>query len=171
MPNGVSYLQGSLSLLHVLDGLVYTYGVNRRCCGSANHHRNGAGIAQSDAQPVGPQSSGWWSGRWTARRAGQVLALAAQRAGHLSRLAMLCAAIAPAYSQVASISHFSSPSYPPLARQAGIAGQPSRRDGLHLYAGPHRVPRLVAFTAVSLAFALCHNFEPAASPAHPTQWG
>src|SRR5215469_17425591 len=27
------------------------------------------GIAQSDAQPVGPQSSGWWSGRWTARRA------------------------------------------------------------------------------------------------------
>jgi hypothetical protein len=38
-------------------------------------------------------------------------------------LALLCAAAAPAYSQVAFISHFSSPLYPPLARQAGIAGE------------------------------------------------
>jgi hypothetical protein len=38
-------------------------------------------------------------------------------------LALLYAVVAPAYSQVASISHFSSPSYPPIARQAGIAGQ------------------------------------------------
>lgn len=38
-------------------------------------------------------------------------------------LTLLCAVIAPGYSQVASVSHFSSPSYPPLARQAGIAGQ------------------------------------------------
>jgi hypothetical protein len=36
--------------------------------------------------------------------------------------------------------------------------QPSRRDGPHLYAGPHRVPLLAAFTAVFLAFALCHIF-------------
>jgi hypothetical protein len=38
-------------------------------------------------------------------------------------LALLCAAIRPAYSQVASISHFVAPLYPPLARQALVSGQ------------------------------------------------
>jgi TonB family protein len=38
-------------------------------------------------------------------------------------VALLCAGITPGFSQVALISHFSSPSYPPLARQAGIGGQ------------------------------------------------
>lgn len=39
------------------------------------------------------------------------------------KLVLSCAVIVPAYSQVSPISHFVSPSYPPLARQAGISGQ------------------------------------------------
>jgi TonB family protein len=38
-------------------------------------------------------------------------------------IALLCAAVVPALPQVASISHFVAPSYPPLARQVGISGQ------------------------------------------------
>jgi TonB family protein len=37
--------------------------------------------------------------------------------------ALLCAAVLPGYSQVTSLSHFVSPLYPPLARQALVSGQ------------------------------------------------